>query len=90
MAKQHRIAPRLVAAFALLGVAGCATDKELGAVNQHNIVAQAVDLDPQYAGVPIEGGSGQLSADAVNRYRKGAVKALLDKKDTQSATTVKN
>lgn len=59
-------------------LAGCTTaDREFGGVVQHNIVAQVVDLEPQYAGVPIEGGSGERSVDAVKRYNKGAVKELL-------------
>lgn len=63
-----------IALVALL-VAGCTTsDPQFGRVVQHNIVAQAVDLEPTYAGVPIEGGSGQRAAGAVARYLRGAVK----------------
>lgn len=60
-------------------LAGCATenDPEFGAITQHNVVAHVVDLEPQYAGVPIEGGSGERSVDSVKRYNKGAVKDLL-------------
>ncbi len=63
----------------LILLTGCATtgDRDFGAVVQHNVVAQVVDLEPQYAGVPIEGGSGDRSVDGVGRYKKGAVKELL-------------
>lgn len=81
MRKSHQN-PRLRAWHAAVPlamlVAGCATpDRELGIVVQHNVVAQVVDLEPQYAGVPIEGGSGERAVDGVKRYNKGAVKELL-------------
>jgi hypothetical protein len=60
----------------LLILGACATDREFGSTVNHNVVAQAVDMTPQYAGVPIEGGNGQRSADAYKRYLKGNVKAL--------------
>ena len=62
---------------ALLLPAACAKDPEVGAVGiavQRNIAFQAVDLDPHYAGIPIEGGNGQRSADAIKRYNSGTVK----------------
>lgn len=69
-----RITLLLAAAAAL---AGCATPvRDLGLSVQNNIVAQVVDLEPVYAGVPIEGSSGRRAADAVKRYNDGAVKAL--------------
>lgn len=55
----------------LLGA--CATDPQIGAAVTNNIAAQAVDLNPQYAGVPIEGGNGERSVNAYRRYLKGVV-----------------
>ncbi len=63
---------------ALLLPAACAGDPAVGTAVQRNIAFQAVDLDPQYAGVPIEGGNGQRSVDAVKRYNSGTVKAPPD------------
>ena len=57
-------------------LAGCAGDPPLGQVVQHNIVAQAVDMEPQYAGVLVEGGDGQRTVDAMKRYKDGKVKPL--------------
>ena len=69
---------RRFAAVALpLLLAGCATpDPQLGLNVQTNAVAHIIDLDPVYAGVPIEGGSGERHVDAVRRYNKGKVTAL--------------
>ena len=69
---------RRFAAIALpLLLAGCATpDPQLGLNVQTNALAQIVDLDPVYAGVPIEGSSGERQVDAVRRYNKGKVTAL--------------
>lgn len=61
-------------ALAILLAAGCASDPEFGRVNQHNIAAHVVDLEPSYAGQPMEGSSGRRSVQAVNRYLRGAVK----------------
>jgi hypothetical protein len=62
---------------ALLLLGGCATtDSQLGAVVQNNVIAQVVDLDPVYAGIPIEGGNAARTAAAVKRYNDGAVKPL--------------
>lgn len=59
-------------------LAGCVRDAEFGSTVEHNIVAQAVSMDPQYAGIPVEGaGSGRRSADAIGRYQAGEVKPLL-------------
>jgi len=67
----------LIAAPVLLALGGCATaDPQFGAVVQNNIIAQAVDLDPVYAGVPIEGGNAARTANAVRQYNNGAVKPL--------------
>lgn len=60
----------------LLSLGACATDQEFGATVNHNVVAQVVDMDPQYAGVPIEGANGQRAVDSYRRYLKGNVKAL--------------
>ena len=69
-----RIFPLLI----LLAISGCAArDAELGGAVQSTIVAQVVDLNPVYAGVPIEGGNGERSVEAVKRYKKGTVKALI-------------
>ncbi|KPF74979.1 hypothetical protein IP88_07480 [alpha proteobacterium AAP81b] len=51
-------------------------DRDLSAVTDRNIAAMAVDMNPRYAGVPMEGSSGLAAARAVNRYRRGAVKPL--------------
>ena len=52
------------------------SDRHFGNTVNGNIVTQTVDMNPQYAGVPIEGGSGQRSVDAVRRYMQGNVKEL--------------
>jgi hypothetical protein len=67
---------RLARVLGPLLVVGCADLPPLGAVVQHNIVAQVVDMDPQHADVPIEGGNGQRSADAIKRYNNGSVRPL--------------
>ncbi len=66
------------AAIALpLLLAGCATpDPQLGLNVQTNALAQIIELDPVYAGVPLPGGSGERQVDAVRRYNKGKVTAL--------------
>ncbi len=69
--------PRLAAIALPLLLAACATqDPQLGLNVQTNALAQIIDLDPVYAGVPIEGGSGERQVDAVRRYNKGKVTAL--------------
>ncbi len=68
---------RTLSILALLALAGCATsDPQFGAVVQNNIIAQVVDLEPVYAGVPIEGGNAARATDVVRRYNNGAVKQL--------------
>lgn len=65
----------LLAAASLL-LTGCETpDRDFGGVVQHNAAAHIVDLDPVYAGVPIEGGNGRRAGEAVARYYRGAVKS---------------
>jgi hypothetical protein len=63
---------------AVLALSGCAAqrDAQLGSAVQNNIVAQVVDLDPVYAGIPLEGGNGARTVEGVRRYRDGAVKPL--------------
>ena len=78
------ILPRFAAVALPLLLAGCATpDPQLGLNVQTNALAQIVDVDPVYAGVPIEGGSGERQVEAVRRYSKGKVTAL------DTATTLK-
>jgi hypothetical protein len=68
----------LMVAPASLTLGGCATqrDAQLGAVVQNNVIAQVVDLEPVYAGVPIEGGNAARTVEGVRRYNNGAVKQL--------------
>lgn len=51
-------------------------DPGFGIIVDSNIVAQVVDMNPEYAGVPMEGGNGQRSIDAYRRYQSGNVKKL--------------
>ncbi len=67
----------LALAAAAVPVAASARDKDLGRIVQNNIVAMAVDLNPAYAGVKIEGGDGMVAEAAATRYRTGRVKPLL-------------
>ena len=68
----------LVGALALLG--GCATnpmfeemgDAKFGEANRQTMMAQVVDPDPVYDTEMTT--SGEHAADAVERYREGAVK----------------
>jgi hypothetical protein len=70
-----RILPILALPALMLG--GCATsDPQFGAVVQNNVIAQVVDLDPVYAGIPIEGGNAARTVAGVKRYNDGAVKQL--------------
>jgi hypothetical protein len=75
---QQRFSLRLRFAAALpLLLAGCVSaDPQLGLNVQTNALAQIIELDPVYAGVPIEGGSGERNVEAVRRYHKGKVTAL--------------
>lgn len=67
-----RLTP-LLALAALL--TACETpDRGFGSVVQHNVVAHVVEIDPVYAGTPIEGGNARRAAEAVARYNRGAVK----------------
>ncbi len=67
----------------LLGA--CATDPQIGAAVSNNIAAQTIDLNPQYAGVPLEGSNGERSVNAYRRYLKGVVAPLV-KAEAQKAT----
>ncbi len=68
--------PVVLALPFLLLAAGCATDPEFGAVYDQNLTAQVVDMNPKYAGVPMEGSNGERSTAAYKRYLKGSVRAL--------------
>ncbi len=67
---------RFALAFGLPMLAGCVNEPPIGQVVQHNVLAQVVDMDPRYSGVPIEGGSGQHSVDSIKRYNAGTVRPL--------------
>lgn len=60
----------------LRGVGSASADPGFGRTIGSNIAAQAIDMDPHYAGVPVEGGSGQRNVDALKRYQTGMVKQL--------------
>ncbi len=62
-----------VPVLALLG--GCQTgiDPDLGHSLRSATVAQAVDMNPRYAGVPIEGGEAVIGVAAQRRYLQGRV-----------------
>lgn len=53
------------------------TDPGFGQTVETNIVAQVIDMTPEYAGVPGAGANGKRSADAYKRYQTGDVKKLL-------------
>lgn len=78
--------PKLLSLTPLLLLVGCATDGPMGASIVNNVAAQTVDLNPQYAGVPIEGSNGVRSVDAYRRYLKGDI-APLQRPDGKSSTT---
>jgi glycine betaine/choline ABC-type transport system substrate-binding protein len=52
-------------------------DSGLGQTVDSIIAAQAIDMYPEYAGVPLEGSNGKRSVDAYRRYQSGNVKKLL-------------
>jgi len=71
-------AQRYQALFAALGDKPISrADPNFGLTVDANINAQAIDMTPEYAGVPMEGASGRRSADAYRRYQTGNVKKLL-------------
>lgn len=66
-----------IMAFALLGLGATActpNDVTLGGALKHDVAMQTIDPEPTYHGAPIEGGSGDHAAAAMERYRKGSVK----------------
>ena len=71
MTKEGALALTLLA----LPLAACTpNDPTFGGAVRHNYALQVIDPDPQYAGVPNEGGSGDLAKGAVERYRTDKVK----------------
>ena len=58
-------------------LAGCATDTQFGETVNRNIALQTVDMNPQYAGVPMEGTDTTRGAEAFRRYSNGQIKQLL-------------
>ena len=63
------------ALLAVQALAACTpNDPTLGGAVRHNYALQVIDPDPQYAGQPNEGGSGDLAKGAVERYRTDKVK----------------
>jgi hypothetical protein len=71
----------LVAPAFMLMAAGPAPyspeDSGLGQTVDSIIAAQTIDMEPEYAGVPLEGGNGKRSTDAYRRYQSGNVRKLL-------------
>lgn len=67
----------LATASALPTAASAGSDPQFGITVNNNIAAQAVDMNPRYAGTPMEGGNSQRSIDAYRRYQSGAVKELI-------------
>nr|WP_310524777.1 hypothetical protein [Polymorphobacter sp.] len=63
--------------LSLLTLGACASDPEFGATVNHNVVAQVVDMNPQYAGVVTEGGDGTRAAEAQRRFLNGNIKQLM-------------
>jgi len=56
-------------------LAGCtANDPTFGGAVRSNYAMQVINPDPQYEGTLVEGGNGQTSAAAVERYRTDKVK----------------
>jgi hypothetical protein len=80
--KEGRLMTRVLigagAAAAMLLLSACATpDPDLGYAIRQNTAAQAVDMQPVYAGLPMEGSNGVRAVDAQGRYLGGRVKDLL-------------
>lgn len=69
--------PVLALALVAAAPALACTDKDpLGCSVQQNITTQAVDMNPSYAGTLMEGGVGQRSTSAVNRYMTDKIRPL--------------
>jgi type IV pilus biogenesis protein CpaD/CtpE len=65
----------IIIALAALPLAACTpNDTTFGGAFRHDMAMQTIDPDPEYEGELVEGGDGQRSAKAVERYRKGEVK----------------
>ncbi|MFN3592345.1 MAG: hypothetical protein ACK4TG_09170 [Thermaurantiacus sp.] len=67
------LAPIALVLMTATGAAAQQAPKTFGDSVRHNIAVQAGDMNPQYVGPEIEGGSGQRNADAVTRYQEGRV-----------------
>lgn len=71
----------------LLALAACTpNDPTLGGAVRHNYALQVIDPDPQYAGQPNEGGSGDIAKGAVERYRTGEVKKVKSIRTTSGSS----
>ena len=65
----------IITALAALPLAACTpNDTTMGGALRHDMAMQTIDPDPEYEGELVEGGDGQRSAKAVERYHKGEVK----------------
>lgn len=65
----------LASALLLPMLAGCtANDPTFGGAVRSNYAMQVINPDPHYEGTLVEGGNGQTSAAAVERYRTDKVK----------------
>lgn len=72
-----RLSPLPAAALSLLALSACeTTDPDLGYAVNRAVVSQAVDMNPSYAGLPIEGSNGVRALDAQRRYLKGEPRSL--------------
>ncbi len=72
-----RISLLPAAGLSLLALTACeTTDPDLGYSVRRAVVSQAVDMNPSYAGLPIEGSNGVRAFDAQRRYLKGAPRPL--------------
>lgn len=72
----------LIALPALVAAACTPVDLGYGEEVRWNLAQQVIDPDPQYDRDLVEGGSGERSAKAIDRYNKGDVK-----KPVREATT---
>lgn len=77
-------ATALALAALLSGPAGATGPRDFGCSVRHNIETQVVDMDPRYVGDLVEGGVGQRSSAAVNRYMTDKIRPLI-RSDLRSA-----
>lgn len=71
-------ASTLIALLALPAAPSFAgTKDDFGCTVRQNIEAQTVDMNPKYQGTLMEGGVGQRSASAVNRYMTDKIRPLV-------------